>query len=299
MGAGGGVAHQSEVLMRPALAQHAGKVQPGGAADVTGIRHQGMVTEMAGEDPLAGGDGLFLGHFAEAELLPSLLAAFDDERRRHRIELVCVSPDPAVLGLLEDEGEGVVELLVGAKPHELAFAQVDVGPEDFGEGAARPRVEAVGGNDEIMRLHVGPGILDLGLEAEVHAKLAGSLLQDQEEPLAADPAEAVAGGDGADAAVDDRDVVPIGEVAPDGGGADRVVPGQVVEGLGGQHHAPSERVVGAVALQDCHLVRGVDPFHRDGKIQPGRTAAENRNLHRATSSLPAGYYRAVRKLFQA
>ena len=55
------------------------------------------------------------------------------------VELVGVRPHPAVLGLLEDEGEGVVEFLVGAEPDELAFAHVDVGLEDFGEGRARAR----------------------------------------------------------------------------------------------------------------------------------------------------------------
>ncbi len=49
-----------------------------------------------------------------------------------RVELVGVHPDPAVLGLLEDESEGVVELLMRAEPDVLAGAHVDVGLEHVG-----------------------------------------------------------------------------------------------------------------------------------------------------------------------
>ena len=225
-----------------------------------------------------------LRHVAEAELLPGLLAAFDDEGRGLRVELVGVRPHPAVLGLLEDEGEGVVELLVGAEPDELALAHVDVGLEDIGERRARTRIEPVRGDDEIMRFHVGLGIGDLGLEDQLDAELARAPLQQQKQPLAADAAEAVAGGDGAHALVEDGDVVPVGEVAPDPDGADRIVSGQVLQRLGRQHDAPAERVVRPVALDHGHLVRGVAQLHRYGKVEAGGAAAENRNLHRAISS---------------
>ena len=131
-----------------------------------------------------------------------------------------------------------------AEPDELAFAHVDVGLEDIGEGGAGARVQAVGGDDQIVRLHVGLRVGDLGLEAELDAELARAPLQQHQQPLAADAAEAVAGRDRAHALVDDGDVVPIGEVAPDPDGADRIVARQVVERLGRQHDAPAERVVG-------------------------------------------------------
>jgi hypothetical protein len=41
-------------------------------------------------------------------------------------------PDPAMLGFLEDEGEGVVEFLMRAEPDELALAHIDIGLELVG-----------------------------------------------------------------------------------------------------------------------------------------------------------------------
>ena len=51
--------------------------------------------------------------------------ALDDHGRGLRLELVGVDPDRAVLGVLEDEREGV-ELAVGAEPDEAVGPQVDV-----------------------------------------------------------------------------------------------------------------------------------------------------------------------------
>ena len=195
------------------------------------------------------------------------------------LELVGVRPHPAVLGLLEDEGEGVVELLPGAEPDELALAHVDVGLEDLGEGRARARVQPVGADHQVVACHEGPRIVDLGLEDKLDAEVAGAPLQQQEQPLAADAAEAVPGRDGAHALVDDGDVVPVGEVFADPGGADRVVGREVVERLGRQHDAPAERVVRLVALEHRDLVRGVAALHRDGEVEAGGAGAENSNLH--------------------
>ena len=77
----------------------------------------------------------------------------------------------------------------------------------------------------------------------------------------------------------DGDVVPVGEVLADRGGADRVVRGEVAERLVRQHHAPAEGVVGPVALEDHHLVRRVAQLHRDGEVEPGRPSAETSDAH--------------------
>src|SRR5690606_27606142 len=104
------------------------------------------------------------------------------------------------------------------------------------------------GDDEVVAGHEGARIVDLGLEIQGHAEFGCTLLQKLEQRHAANAAEAVAGGDGARAAIDDGDVVPIGEVVADGGSALRVVGGKVVERFVGQDHAPAEGVVGAVAF---------------------------------------------------
>ena len=97
-----------------------------------------------------------------------------------------------MLGLLENEGEGVVEFLVRAEPDELAFADVDLGPEMLCVFPAHLRVQPVSGNDEIELLGIIGGALHLGLEAQLDAELAGARLQQQEQRAPADAAEAVA-----------------------------------------------------------------------------------------------------------
>src|SRR5436190_17621617 len=94
------------------------------------------------------------------------------------------------------------------------------------------------------------------------------------------------------------DVVPIGEIAADPDGADRVVPGEVVERLGRQNHAPAEGVVGAVALDDGHLVRAVAQLHRYGKVEAGRSTAENRNLHACVLLMTTRIMRPSRQYFK-
>ncbi len=190
-----------------------------------------------------------------------------------------------MLGLLEDEGEGVVELLLRAEPDELALAHVDIGAELFGEGGAGARVEPVGGDHQIVLRHQRFGVVHLGLEAQVDAQFARALLKQEQQPHAADAAEAMARGKGAHALVDDGDVVPIGEMLADGGGALRVVGGEIVEGFIGEDDAPAERVVGLVALEHDNLVSRVAQLHRDGKIQARRPAPEHCNLHRSPSTL--------------
>ena len=145
------------------------------------VRHQRMAAEMIAEDALADGDRLLLRHLAEAEFLPRLLGAFDDEGRRVVVELVGVRPHPAVLGLLEDEGEGVVEFLVRAEPDELAFADVDLGLEVLGELPAHLRVQPVRRDDEIEVARIVGGALHLGLEAQLDAELARPRLQQEEQ----------------------------------------------------------------------------------------------------------------------
>ena len=158
VGGGGGVAHEDDVLVGPVLAEDAGEVDPGRAADVAGVGDEGVAAELVREDRLAGGDRLFLGHRAEAVGVPGVLGALDDEGRRVGVELVGVGPEPALLGLLEDEGEGVVELLPGAEPDELALADVDVGLEVVGVEGAGAGVEAVARHDEVV---VAGELLDL------------------------------------------------------------------------------------------------------------------------------------------
>ena len=102
------------------------------------IRHQRVAAEIFCENLLASAAVLVLAHGAEAEFLPGVVGAFDDESRGVGVELIGVRPDPAVLGLFENESEGVVEFLVGAEPDEFVLPRLDAGLEVGGEFGARP-----------------------------------------------------------------------------------------------------------------------------------------------------------------
>lgn len=125
----------------------------------------------------------------EAMRLPDVFRGFDDEGRRLLVELVDVGLKPAVLGLLEEKGESVVEL-VRAEPDVAVRAIDDVGLEDGCVLAADARVDAVGGNDQI-----GIGILvgrrHFAVEDEFDAEDFAARLQDVEQLLASDADETV------------------------------------------------------------------------------------------------------------
>ena len=151
-----------------------------------------MATEIGRKDPLAGFARLVLRHLAKAKGLPCLLAALDDEGRRVGVELVGMSPNPAALGFFEDEGEGVIELLARAEPHELAFSALDLGREVGGILTTNLRIEAVAGDHQVEALGKLLRALHLGLKAQFHAKLTCALLQQQQQLAAADATKAMA-----------------------------------------------------------------------------------------------------------
>src|SRR3546814_9205006 len=90
-----------------------------------------------------------------------------------------------MLGIHENEVERV-EALVGAQPDELVALHVYIGLEAVVVAAAQFRIEPVGGNDEVIACEEVAVGLDLDLELQVDAEVAPAVLQDVEEPLAAD-----------------------------------------------------------------------------------------------------------------
>ena len=127
-----------------------------------------------------------------------------------------------------------------------------------------------------------------------------ALLQEQQQPHAADAAEAVAARDGAHAMVDRRRCRPSRRSAR---GSRRRSSGRcarrLLERLVGQHDAPAERVVGRVALEHDHLVRGIAQLHRDREVEPGRPTTEASNPHGCAPSLPVSWDRAHAPLVAA
>ena len=81
------------------------------------------------------------------------------------------------------------------------------------------------------------------------------------------------------AAIVHRDVVPVDEDFADERRALRIVGFEIGERFVGQHHAPAERVVRPIALDDDNLVRGVPPLQRDREVEPAGAAAETNRAH--------------------
>ena len=119
------------------------------------------------------------------------------------------------------------------------------------------------------------------LEMEPDSELARPLLEDVEQPLAADADEAVAGRADRLAVDMDLDIVPMGELVADDGARDRIVGHQILDRLVGEDDAPAERVVGPVALIEVDLVRGIAQLHRNREIEPGGSPAQARDAHRS------------------
>ncbi len=198
-------------------------------------------------------------------------------------------PHPPVHGLFKDESKGVAEFLVGAEPDEFVGPQVGFGPEEIGELLARCRIDAVGGDDEIVIGHQPRRVGDFGFEIRLHAEFARAFLQDSQQPLPSDAAKAVACGNGAAVPAHNRNIVPKGETLADRGGARRVVRGQVIERFFRQHHAPAECVAGPVAFEYRDRTIGVAHLHTDRGVQSSRTAAADRDtLHSSPISLHDG-----------
>jgi hypothetical protein len=267
---------------------------------VAGVAYQAMTAEVPGKDALAGFNRLLLAHVVEAHPPPGRLRAFDDEGRRVGIELVGVRPDPAMLGFLEDEREGVVELLVRAEPNVLGLANVDVRPEGISERAAHFRIRTISCHDEIA-VSVCIDAVSLGFEANLHPKAASAILQDIEQTPAADAAEAVPLRACDGTAVEHRDVVPIAEGPLDRFGALGIAALQVGKRLIGQHHAPAEGVIRAVALDNHDVVARIAQLRGDGEIEPGRPSTETGNAHGLASVIATGRRELAlaRAIFQA
>src|SRR5690606_1846366 len=155
---------------------------------------------------------------------------------------------------------------------------VDGGPEHVRIACAHLAVDAVGADEEVA-VTQRVDVIDLGMKCDVHAEPARALLQDGEEALEREPAEAVASASDARALVVDVDRVPVRESARDGFVALRAGLLEVPVRLVRADDAPSERVVGRVPLDDSDRVRGIALREEDGEVEARRPAAQDVDAH--------------------
>ncbi len=287
----GRIAHQHHrhalavdlVPVHPALADHARELDPDrGAAQVRGVADERVAVQVGGEKFFAVGDAFFLRHLVDAGRFPRRFRRLDDERGGAVLEAVGVRLEPAMLGGHEDEVEGV-EHLLRAEPHEAALARVDVRAEGLGVALAHQAVEAVGGQHQVGAVFAGDCLIvfDILLEHELDAHFLAAGLEDVEQLLAADPDEAVAAAAHRFALEVHLDVVPAVEGVADRRAGNGVGLPQIAHGGIGEHDAPAEGVIGAVALDDHDVVGRVLQLHQQPKIEAGGAAAEADDFHDA------------------
>ncbi|GAA3156755.1 hypothetical protein GCM10017687_88430 [Streptomyces echinatus] len=184
----------------------------------------------------------------------------------------------AVLGLGDLEAEGV-EGEVGGEPDVAAAVFGHPGAERVGVGLARGAVHAVGGYDQVVALRETAGVRRLGGEPQLHAQGTAAVLQDAQQPVAAQRGETVAAGAVTGSPVPYVDVVPADEVTLKGLVHDGVGVLDAAERLVGEDHAEAEGHVGGVALPDGDLPRGVESFEQGGGVEPAGATADDRHAH--------------------
>src|SRR5439155_18729535 len=174
-----------------------------------GVGNQSRSREIFAEQPLAECDRVGARHALDAGCLPDLLGCLDDEGAGVAVELVRVRLKPAPLGFLEGEGE-CIEDPPRAQPDVAAAAPLDLRLEHSCISRANRAVDTVAGHDQIAFAEGGL-VAHLGIEYQPHTEGFATPLQDVQQALAADAAEAMSSGGDRAALEVDVDVVPVTE----------------------------------------------------------------------------------------
>ncbi len=275
-----GIAHQHDPVLHPGRVGDAVEIDELRAAQVTHVGQQRIAVEPRSEQALAEGDRLRHVHLIETRGPPGRLARFDDECRGIVAEAIGVGLEPAPLGLDKDEGEGI-EQLVRAEPGESVRARFDGRSEMLRIACADRAVDAIGCDDQVGVGEFGD-VLHLALEDQFHAEFDRAFVEDAEQAPALDAAEAMAAG-ADDAALEmDVDVIPMDEAVADALFGLWIAAFEVAQRFVGEHHAPAERVVGAVPFDHADAMAGIAQLHQYCEVETGRAAADANDPHRVS-----------------
>jgi hypothetical protein len=229
--------------------------------------------------------------------VPHPVAHLHDERAHLVVIRVAVDLHDPVRGLGDVELERV-EDQVGAEPHVLAAAYVDLGGEDVGEGGPGGAVGPVRRDHQVVRAGQLAGGRSLGTGVHDDAELTAPLPQDPQQPPPAHRGEPVpAGGDDL-APVVDVDVVPAGELGRHGRVHGRVGVLDAAERLIGEHHAEAEGVGGRVALPHGDLVLRAELLHQNAEVQAAWAAADAGDAQCYVVWLTVVSHRSSRSLYR-
>ena len=165
----------------------------------------------------------------------------------------------------------------------------------LGESFANHALDSVGYNDEISLRFGGHRLQLVGMkfvfEAEHHPQVATALLQNGQQMLSPNTAETVSPRTHGLTSKAHVDVIPAMDGCGNRGAALRICVAQIGDRLIGQHHAPAERIVGAIALEDRDLCLGVAPLHEQRGIEPARSTTHDNDVHCMCSGI--GYTSTV------
>ena len=207
-----------------------------------------------------------------------VLGGLDDEGGGVVVEFVDMRLKPAMFGLLEIEGEGVIQP-VGAEPDIAVGAHHQIGREIGFIAVADFRVDAVRGDDQI-----GIGkfqiAVHIALEDQLNAEFLAAGLENVEQLLAANADEAVPGGADFLPLEPDLDIVPVVEGNFHLRRRFGIRPAHGLHHLIGKDDTPAEGVIGQIALDDRDGMRRVTLLHQKSEIQTRRAATDTHDPHR-------------------
>ena len=214
-----GIAHQNNrhsfaidhLVVHPAFAHHTRKADPvGRPTQVRRIGHQRMAVQVFGKQFFAKSGCLVLAHRVQPVRLPHLLGCLDDKGRRILVKFIRMHCKPAVLGTLKAKGKCVKGLL-SAQPYKAALAQVNIRFKRGSVAGTNAAVQAVACDDQvgIVLRSQGLVIIAVHLKHQLHAQLLAARLQNVQQVLASNAAEAMACRTNGFAFKEYFDIVPV------------------------------------------------------------------------------------------
>ena len=266
-----GVAEQHDVAVAPLLATDHREAAPDRLVGENLVSFQ-----VIGEEPRHVRRRLGLRRLVEPRAHPGVVPAFHDPRREVLLEGIGVDREVPVLVLAENEREGG-QRLRRAEPAEVGRPPPDRRLDALGQRRADRALDAVGRHDQIGAAH---GIeRDLRLEPKRGPDRPAAVLEDLEEPLAREPAEAVARAAHERVADVRIDVAPVGELTADLGVGLGVGRLEMAERLLGEDDPPPEGVVGPVSLRNLDVPVGMRLAKQQRCVEGSGTAADAGDAH--------------------
>ena len=188
-----------------------------------------------------------------------------------------VRVEAAEVGLDEALRQGL-ETPRRAVPGELVAGVGQRAAEIALEAAAHQRVEAVGGDDEVVAVELIQR-LHLGAVTRLDADGVRARLQQVQQCKPADRGEANAVDLDPLATQVQRDVGPALHVRRDRVHRLRIIGAQEFQRLVREHHAKAPGDAGGVLLEQVDLRLGVAPLPEIGEVESSRTSAEYGDAH--------------------